>query len=102
MKKIFYIALAVLASVSCNKEMNPSAGAEEVAVAVTVNMPGDISTKVISDGLTATELYYEVWSADKKTRFHRGTKTLAERKTRLELNLVRNQTYNGSPAKFRV
>lgn len=94
MKKIFYIAIAALAFASCSKEVNPSAGAEEVAVAVTVNMPGDISTKVIGDGLTATKLYYEVWSADKTTRFHRGTETLTERKTRLVLNLVRNQTYN--------
>jgi hypothetical protein len=94
MKKIFYIALAAFAFASCNKEVNPSADAEEVAVAVTVNMPGDISTKVIGDGLTATRLYYEVWSADRTTRFHRGTETLTERATRLELNLVRNQTYN--------
>lgn len=93
MKKIFYLALAAFAFASCNKEVTPSV-VEEVAVSVTVNMPGEVSTKAIADGLTATKLYYEVWSADKDTRFYKGTANLTERKTKVEFNLVKNQTYN--------
>ena len=93
MKKIFYLALAAFAFASCNKEVTPSV-VEEVAVSVTVNMPGEVSTKAIADGLTATKLYYEVWSADKDTRFYKGTANLTKRKTKVEFNLVKNQTYN--------
>ena len=92
MKKLFYIAAALFALVSCNKEA--ASVAEEVTFTVDVNMPGEVSTKTIADGLTATKLYYEVWSADKETRFYKGTAVLDERKTRVEFNLVKNQTYN--------
>ena len=92
MKKILIIAAAVFALVSCNKEV--TAPAEEVTVTVAVNMPVEVSTKAIADGLSATKLYYEVWSEDKMTRFYRGTKNLVVRETTVEFNLVKNQTYN--------
>lgn len=94
MKKIFYIALAALAFASCNKEVNPSTDVEEVTVTVDVNLPDMVSTKVIGDGLSATKLYYEVWSSDKTTRFYRDSKDLVQKVTQVQFNLVKNQTYN--------
>ena len=97
MKKIFIILAAVAAALSlasCNKENGPSAAVEEVTVTVDVALPGEVSTKLIGDGLSATKLYYEVWSADRTTRFYRDSKDLVQKVTKVEFNLVKNQTYN--------
>lgn len=99
MKKIIYLISAVAAAVafaSCEKESDKTPVGEEVAVTIEVTAPGDVSTKAIADGLSATDLYYEVYGDDVTAApLYKSEKiTLNNRKTTVTLYLVKDQTYN--------
>ena len=99
MKKIIYLISAVAAIVafaSCQKEVGNTPVGEEVAVTIDVTAPGDVSTKAIADGLSATDLYYEVYGDDVTAApLYKSEKiTLDNRKTTVTLYLVKDQTYN--------
>ena len=81
----------VVALCSCSKEAARQV-VEEVPVTIILSMPGDLSTKAINDGLTASHLYYEVWSEDKNTRLYKGDQPLTDGQTKVELHLIKNQT----------
>lgn len=99
MKKIIYLISAVAAAAaftSCQKEAGNTAVGEEVAVTIDVTAPGEVSTKVIADGLAATDLYYEVYGDDitADPLYVAGPIKLDNRKTSITLYLVKDQTYN--------
>lgn len=99
MKKIIYLisAVAAIASfASCQKEVDNAPVGEKVAVTLDVTAPGDVSTKAIADGLTATDLYYEVYGDDitADPLYVEGPIKLDNKKTSITLYLVKNQTYN--------
>lgn len=99
MKKIIYLisAVAAIASfASCQKDIDNAPAGEKVAVTLDVTAPGDVSTKAIADGLTATDLYYEVYGDDitADPLYVEGPIKLENRKTSITLYLVKDQTYN--------
>ena len=99
MKKIIYLisAVAAIASfASCQKDIDNAPAGEKVAVTLDVTAPGDVSTKAIADGLTATDLYYEVYGDDITAAplYKEGPIKLDNKKTTINLYLVKDQTYN--------
>ena len=100
MKRMFFATVAVLAAlVACNKE-NPASplSGDTVEVTLTVDVPVGLQTKAIADGLSATELSYAVYNADKTVYLERlsgvtPVKVGAKQWT-LTLTLVKNYTYN--------
>ena len=90
MKRIYFMIVLVAALCSCSKETARPV-VEEVPVTVILSTPGDVSTKTISDGLTASHLYYEVWSEDKTVRLYKGDQPLTAGQTKVELHLVKDQ-----------
>ena len=97
MKKVILwtlAAIAVLMSASCQKDIESGDTAE---VTFTLDLPMDLSTKAIGDGMTATELYYAVFS--QKGQYLESlaqTEPVAvvEKTATLKLKLVRNYTYS--------
>ena len=97
---MFFATVAVLAAlVACNKE-NPASplSGDTVEVTLTVDVPVGLQTKAIADGLSATELSYAVYNADKTVYLERlsgvtPVKVGAKQWT-LTLTLVKNYTYN--------
>ena len=64
MKKLlsFAVALAASFTVSCNKETT----GETKAVALSIELPGAIRSKAISDGEKALTLYYATYTKEGK------------------------------------
>lgn len=100
MKKLFIVAFAALATLAaCNKD---NAGApvsgDTAEVTLTVDLPVGLQTKAIGDGLTATELSYAVYTADKTqylASISNATPVMVGAKAwSLTLTLVRNYTYH--------
>ena len=85
--------------VACNKEnsVSPLSG-ETVEVTLTVDVPSGLQTKAIADGLSATELSYAVYDADKTEYLQRLSLAtpvkVDDKKWTLTLTLVKNYTYN--------
>lgn len=100
MKRMFFAAVAVMtAMVACNKEnpLSPLSG-ETIEVTLTVDVPTGLQTKAIADGLSATELSYAVYNADKTEYLPRLSGStpvkVGDKKWTLTLTLVKNYTYN--------
>ena len=100
MKRIFFATIVIMATmVACNKEnsVSPLSG-ETVEVTLTVDVPTGLQTKAIADGLSATELSYAVYNADKTEflpRLSGATPVkVADKHWTLTLTLVKNYTYN--------
>lgn len=97
MKKSFlyiFAALAMSSAVSCQKTV-PSG--EESEVSIAVNLPAGLSTRSVGDGMTATELYYGVFSQDGSYLEGLAQKSPVDvvgGTATVKLQLVRNYTYS--------
>lgn len=85
-------AMAVLAG-ACAKENEQLAGPSNVTFEVSTP---EIATKAIGDGMTATQLYYQVFDAEGKVIEGLGVqnKELVSGKTTVSFQLIKDQTYN--------
>lgn len=100
MKKIFWIAAAVVglfAAASCQKE---SAKAGDAVVTLSVEVPASLETKAIAKAENANIVYYEVWNADWSKQLYPvnndalASEPVVDKKATVELTLVADQTYN--------
>ncbi len=96
MKKFLFLgamAAMLLGTASCSKDMEPEMS--DGTVQFKVELPGNIDSRAISDGLTATELDVACYDADGK--FIEPTITITpfnERVATVTVKLVKGQTYN--------
>ncbi len=98
MKKIFTIAASVvmLLTVGCSKELSYTNGDTDVTFNLVVPELAE-ATRDIADGLTATQLYYAVYTENKVLIQGLTPSTplvLQNKETKLQLRLVKGQTYN--------
>lgn len=96
MKSIFKfgaVAALTLFAASCAKEQIVSEN-ETVETSFAVELPGG-ATKALGDGMTATQLYYQVFDKDGNAIEGLGvqTKTLQAGKASVSFNLVKGQEY---------
>ena len=97
MKKVILWTLAaivVLMSASCQKDIESGDTAE---VTFTLDLPMDLSTRVIGDGTTATELYYGVFNQKGEyieSLAQASALPVVGKTATLDLKLVRNDTYS--------
>lgn len=91
--KTFAIAAMAVLAGACAKENEQLAGPSNVTFEVSTP---EIATKAIGDGMTATQLYYQVFDADGKVIEGLGVqnKDLVSGKTTVSFQLVKDQTYN--------
>lgn len=91
--KTFAIAAMAVLAGACAKENEQLAGPSNVTFEVSTP---EIATKAIGDGMTATQLYYQVFDADGKAIEGLGVqnKELVSGKTTVSFQLVKDQTYN--------
>lgn len=91
--KTFAIAAMAVLAGACAKENEQLAGPSNVTFEVSTP---EIATKAIGDGMTATQLYYQVFDADGKVIEGLGVqnKDLASGKTTVNFQLIKDQTYN--------
>lgn len=99
MKKFIYSALAaigLLLSPSCSDENEVLSGSDnEALVSFNVNLADGMSTKAISDGETATELYVKVFNGDGTCIEGLGENpyNISGKSATVNLNLVKGKTY---------
>ncbi len=88
-------AAALLAS-SCSEApfQTPQIEGKEVSVCFETTVPEMIATKAFSDGKTAQNLYYAVYSEDDKKVLIQGEATFTDLKTNVNLTLVTNKIYD--------
>lgn len=95
MKSVKYILVAALAmlAAACAKENEQLAGPSNVTFEISTP---EIATKAIGDGMTATQLYYQVFDAEGKVIEGLGVqnKELVSGKTTVSFQLIKDQTYN--------
>lgn len=91
--KTFAIAAMAVLAGACAKENEQLAGPSNVTFEVSTP---EIATKAIGDGMTATQLYYQVFDADGKVIEGLGVqnKELVSGKTTVSFQLIKDQTYN--------
>lgn len=91
--KTFAIAAIAVLAGACAKENEQLAGPSNVTFEVSTPK---IATKAIGDGMTATELYYQVFDADGKVIEGLGVqnKDFVSGKTTVSFQLIKDQTYN--------
>lgn len=91
--KTFAIAAMAVLAGACAKENEQLAGPSNVTFEISTP---EIATKAIGDGMTATQLYYQVFDADGKVIEGLGVqnKDLASGKTTVSFQLIKDQTYN--------
>ena len=94
LKSFAAAAMSVLA-IACAKEPVTGDG-QTVEATFDVDVPGVMATKAIGDGMTASQLYYQVF--DEKSNPIEGlgvqTKKMNSGKTTVTFQLVKDQTYN--------
>ena len=94
LKSFAAAAMSVLA-LACAKEPVTGDG-QTVEATFDVDVPGVMATKAIGDGMTASQLYYQVF--DEKSNPIEGlgvqTKKMNSGKTTVTFQLVKDQTYN--------
>lgn len=94
LKSFAAAAMSVLA-LACAKEPVTGDG-QTVEATFDVDVPGVMATKAIGDGMTASQLYYQVF--DEKSNPIEGlgvqTKIMNSGKTTVTFQLVKDQTYN--------
>lgn len=102
MKKTLNLMLVMAAlfiSASCQKEVTQfDERKADALVTFSVNLPDELGTKAISDGFTATDLLYEVYYTDvangnAEVLIEKNNKTLVNRQTTIDFNLVRGLEY---------
>ena len=91
--KTFAIAAMAVLAGACAKENEQLAGPSNVTFEVSTP---EIATKAIGDGMTATQLYYQVFDAEGKVIEGLGVqnKELVSGKTTVSFQLIKDQTYN--------
>lgn len=91
--KTFAIAAMAVLAGACAKENEQLAGPSNVTFEVSTP---EIATKAIGDGMTATQLYYQVFDAEGKVIEGLGVqnKELVSGKTTVSFQLVKDQKYN--------
>lgn len=102
MKKTLNLMLVMAAlfiSASCQKEVTQfDESKADALITFSVNLPDELGTKAISDGFTATDLQYEVYYTDvangnAQVLIEKNNKTLVNRQTIIDFNLVRGLEY---------
>ena len=102
MKKLFIYAsviASVLLAVSCQKKGLESVEGD-ASVRFTLDIPARVQTRAIAQAELTDIVYYEVWSADWKTKLYprQGAGLASEevvgKQAEITLTLVRDQTYN--------
>ena len=101
MKRLISLAAAaamIFGAASCQKESLLGKKGDSV-VRFSVEVPADVTTKAISDGLTVDELVWEVYDHDTNKELYSGKVSESsivngKRQFVLELNLVSNLTYD--------
>lgn len=95
LKSFAAAAMSVLALACAKEQVGPDEGAM-VEATFDVDVPGVMATKAIGDGMTASQLYYQVF--DEKSNPIEGlgvqTKKMNSGKTTVTFQLVKDQTYN--------
>lgn len=88
-------AMSVLALACAKEQVGPGEGAM-VEATFSVDVPGVIGTKAIGDGMTASQLYYQVFDENLNPIEGLGvqTKKMNSGKTIVTFQLVKDQTYN--------
>lgn len=88
-------AMSVLAIACAKEQVGPGEGAM-VEATFSVDVPGVIGTKAVGDGLTASQLYYQVFDAEGKAIDGLGVQSadLTGRKATVSFQLIKDQTYN--------
>lgn len=93
--KTFAAAAMSVLAIACAKEPVTGDG-QTVEATFDVDVPGVMATKAIGDGMTASQLYYQVF--DEKSNPIEGlgvqTKKMNSGKTTVTFQLVKDQTYN--------
>ena len=95
MKKILFfgmLAALLLGTASCSSDMEPSMG--DNMVRFTIEMPGNIDSRAISDGLTANKLTVAVYDDQGNELPDIRVNTNIPHQTTVEFKLVKGQTYS--------
>lgn len=95
LKSFAAAAMSVLAIACAKEQVGPGEGAM-VEATFSVDVPGVIGTKAIGDGMTASQLYYQVFDENLNPIEGLGvqTKKMNSGKTIVTFQLVKDQTYN--------
>ena len=101
MKKIFWIAVAVLGlftAASCQKEPVVGVSGGESDVTLTVELPEVLQTKAMSEADHADIVYFEIWNSDWSEQLYPADGEFASAKVVgrtavIEAVLIANQTY---------
>ena len=95
MKKFLFmgaLAAMLLGTASCSNDMEPEMG--DNTVQFTIELPGAIESRVISDGLTANKLTVAVYDKDGKELEALKVNKDIPHQTTVEFKLVKGQTYS--------
>lgn len=97
MKKILFfgmLAAMLLGTASCSSDMEPSMGDDMVRF--TIELPGNIDSRSISDGLTATDLTVAVYDNQNHEldQIRKTHVVMQNRMATVEFKLVKGQTYS--------
>ncbi len=95
MKKILFFGAMVallLGTAACSSDMEPSMG--DNMVRFTIEMPGNIDSRAISDGLTANKLTVAVYDQDGKELPDIRVNKDIHHQTTVEFKLVKGQKYS--------
>ena len=95
MKKILFfgmMAALLLGTASCSSDMEPSMGDDMVRF--TIELPGNIDSRAISDGLTANKLTVAVYDEQGKELPDIRVNKDIPHQTTVEFKLVKGQTYS--------
>ena len=95
MKKVLFmgaIAAMLLGTASCSNDMEPAMG--DNTVQFTIELPGAIESRAISDGLTANKLTVAVYDANGNELTDLKVNKDIPHQTTVEFKLVKGQTYS--------
>ena len=97
MKKILFfgmLAAMLLGTASCSSDMEPSMGDDMVRF--TIELPGNIDSRAIADGLTATDLTVAVYDNQNHEldQIRKTHVVMQNRMATVEFKLVKGQTYS--------
>ena len=100
MKRIFYIisaAAAMLFADSCQKNHGLDHEGNLAEVRLTIEVPAEVGSKAIGDGLSATELYYAVFDQEKtymQSLAQTAALPISGKTATLEIKLAKSHTYS--------
>ena len=95
LKSFAAAAMSVLALACAKEQVGPGEGAM-VEATFSVDVPGVMATKAIGDGMTASQLYYQVFDAEGNVIEGLGVQTaeLSGKKATVSFQLIKDQIYN--------